>query len=163
MFVNNPNFDESNIDNLYHFGMSTLTHDFPKLFGDVKVSRIDFPGICELKVSRFQFVLCGGSAKRMELLATMLLKELNLSESPAAVNLCLSDRYVMYKAGPVLCVNVSDSGQGIVCFSDKRAFQHGMGMPSMSIMLHEMFKLLRHAGCKDVLFFRIGTSGGIGK
>jgi len=29
-------------------------------------------------------------------------------------------------------------------------------------MLHELFKLLRHARCKDVLIFRIGTSGGIG-
>lgn len=43
-------------------------------------------------------------------------------------------------------------------------FQHGMGVPSMSVMLHEVFKLLTYAQCgKDVKFFRLGTSGGIGK
>lgn len=42
-------------------------------------------------------------------------------------------------------------------------FQHGMGTPSLSILLHELFKLIHYAGCKDVTFFRLGTSGGIGK
>jgi len=126
MFVNNPHFDEGNVDVLYHFGMSTKSHNFVELFGDVK------------------FVCCGGSAGRMEKMANMLLKEFCPSSSAPAVNLCQADRFVMFKAGPVLCVN------------------HGMGMPSMSIMLHELFKLLRHAKCKDVLIFRVGTSGGIG-
>jgi len=125
MYINNPYFNDDNLDVLYHFGMSTKTDDFHQVFGDVK------------------FVCCGGSARRMELIANMLLKEFDPS-STAAVNLSRSDRYVMFKAGPVLCVN------------------HGMGMPSMSIMLHELFKLLRHARCKDVMLFRIGTSGGIG-
>ncbi|XP_038652824.1 uridine phosphorylase 1-like isoform X2 [Scyliorhinus canicula] len=40
--------------------------------------------------------------------------------------------------------------------------KHGMGIPSISIMLHEIIKLLCHAKCTDVLAFRIGTSGGIG-
>ena len=36
-------------------------------------------------------------------------------------------------------------------------------MPSMSILLHEIAKLLQHAGAsKDVIFVRIGTSGGVG-
>ena len=55
-----------------------------------------------------------------------------------------SDRYAMYKVGPILSVN------------------HGIGCPSMSILLHEMIKLVNYAGCKDVTFFRIGTCGGIG-
>ena len=42
-------------------------------------------------------------------------------------------------------------------------FQHGMGIPSMSIMLHELIKLLYHAKCKGVTVFRIGTCGGLGK
>ena len=40
--------------------------------------------------------------------------------------------------------------------------QHGMGIPSVSIMLHEIIKLVYHAGCKNVTFFRIGTCGGLG-
>lgn len=35
-------------------------------------------------------------------------------------------------------------------------------MPSMSILLNELFKLLHHAGAQDVEFFRLGTCGGIG-
>ncbi|KFO85167.1 Uridine phosphorylase 2, partial [Buceros rhinoceros silvestris] len=40
--------------------------------------------------------------------------------------------------------------------------QHGMGIPSISIMLHELIKLLHHAKCRDVTIIRIGTSGGLG-
>ena len=40
--------------------------------------------------------------------------------------------------------------------------QHGMGMPSISIMMHEVIKLVSHADCSNVTFFRIGTSGGLG-
>lgn len=46
--------------------------------------------------------------------------------------------------GPVLCLS------------------HGMGIPSVSILLHEVIKLMYHAGCKDPIFFRLGTCGGIG-
>lgn len=38
-----------------------------------------------------------------------------------------------------------------------------MGVPSISIMLHELIKLLHHARCRDVVLFRLGTSGGVGK
>ncbi|XP_053115778.1 uridine phosphorylase 2 isoform X4 [Hemicordylus capensis] len=37
-----------------------------------------------------------------------------------------------------------------------------MGIPSISIMLHELIKLLHHAKCCDVTIIRIGTSGGLG-
>ncbi|PIO55069.1 hypothetical protein TELCIR_23548 [Teladorsagia circumcincta] len=47
-------------------------------------------------------------------------------------NLSKSDRFVMYKTGPVLWIN------------------HGMGTPSLSIMLVEALKLLHHAKAKDV-------------
>ena len=49
----------------------------------------------------------------------------------------------MFKVGPVLSVS------------------HGMGVPSLSILLHEIFKMLWHAGVEDAMFFRIGTCGGI--
>lgn len=41
--------------------------------------------------------------------------------------------------------------------------QHGMGVPSISIMLHELIKLLHHAQCHSVVLFRLGTSGGVGE
>ena len=50
----------------------------------------------------------------------------------------------MFKVGPVLAIS------------------HGMGIPSITILLHEVIKLLAHAGVKDPVFFRIGTCGGIG-
>lgn len=37
-----------------------------------------------------------------------------------------------------------------------------MGVPSISILIHEMIKLMYHAKCKDPVFIRIGTCGGIG-
>lgn len=37
-----------------------------------------------------------------------------------------------------------------------------MGTPSVGILLHEMIKLMYHAKCKDPIFIRIGTCGGIG-
>lgn len=37
-----------------------------------------------------------------------------------------------------------------------------MGQPSISILLHELIKLMFHAGVKDPIFFRLGTCGGLG-
>lgn len=42
------------------------------------------------------------------------------------------------------------------------SISHGMGVPSLGILLHEMIKLMYHARCKDPIFIRIGTCGGIG-
>lgn len=36
---------------------------------------------------------------------------------------------------------------------------HNMGMPTTSILLHEVTKLLAHAGAADPLYIRMGTSG----
>ncbi|XP_055336836.1 uridine and thymidine phosphorylase-like isoform X2 [Paramacrobiotus metropolitanus] len=53
-------------------------------------------------------------------------------------------RYALFKAGPVLAVS------------------HGMGNPSLSIMLHEVLKLLQYARAKrPVTVIRLGTCGGI--
>lgn len=40
--------------------------------------------------------------------------------------------------------------------------QHGIGVPSVIVILHEILKLLHYAEAQDVKFFRIGTSGGLG-
>ena len=36
------------------------------------------------------------------------------------------------------------------------AISHGMGIPSVGILLHEVIKLMFHAGVKDPIFFRWG-------
>lgn len=126
--VHNPHLDSLKDDILYHFSLGTNTHNLPAMFGDVK------------------FVCVGGSPWRMksfiEYIAAELCMEDPKSEYP---NICAgTDRYAMYKVGPVLSVS------------------HGMGIPSIAIMLHELIKLLHHAHCTDVTIIRIGTSGGIG-
>ncbi|XP_049497176.1 uridine phosphorylase 1 isoform X2 [Panthera uncia] len=124
----NPNVATMQEDVLYHFHLSTSTHDLPAMFGDVK------------------FVCVGGSPTRMEAFTKYMAKELGLDHPGAEYpNICVgTDRYVMFKVGPVLSVS------------------HGIGIPSTSVMLHELIKLLYHARCSDVTVIRIGTSGGIG-
>ncbi|XP_019508511.1 PREDICTED: uridine phosphorylase 1 isoform X2 [Hipposideros armiger] len=124
----NPNIATLKEDVLYHFGLSTSTHDLPAMFGDVK------------------FVCVGGSPSRMKAFIKYVSSELGLGRpGEDHPNICAgTDRYAMFKAGPVLSVS------------------HGMGVPSIAIMLHELFKLLYHARCSGVTVIRIGTSGGIG-
>lgn len=94
-----------------------------------------------------KFVCVGGTAKRMQDFAYFVKEELGI-KLPTGVTLKdLSqdgNRYSMFKIGPVLSVT------------------HGMGSPSLSILLHELLKLVKYAQCKDVVFLRIGTSGGLG-
>ncbi|KAM8788555.1 uridine phosphorylase 2 isoform 1-T1 [Rhynchonycteris naso] len=125
--VKNPYLDSMDEDVLYHLDLGTKTHNLPAMFGDVK------------------FVCVGGSPNRMKAFAQFMQKELRLEESEDIKDICAgTDRYCMYKIGPVLSIS------------------HGMGIPSISIMLHELIKLLHHAQCCDVTIIRIGTSGGIG-
>ncbi|CAJ0968817.1 unnamed protein product [Ranitomeya imitator] len=126
--LSNPHLAKMKEDILYHFDLGTNTHDFPALFGDVK------------------FVCVGGSPWRMKAFAQYITGELKLGNPEEEIaNICAgTDRYAMYKVGPVLAIS------------------HGMGIPSISIMLHELIKLLYHSKCTDVTVIRIGTSGGIG-
>ncbi|XP_053121682.1 uridine phosphorylase 1-like isoform X1 [Hemicordylus capensis] len=128
IYVPNPHLEKMKEDVLYHFALGTGTHDFPALFGDVK------------------FVCVGGSPSRMKAFITYIAEKLGIGNSGCDFpNICAgSDRYAMYKAGPVL------------------AASHGMGIPSIAIMLHELIKLLYHSKCSNVTIIRIGTSGGIG-
>lgn len=124
----NPNIATMKEDILYHFSLSTSTHDLPAMFGDVK------------------FVCVGGSPSRMKAFIKYVATELGLDlPGGDCPNICVgTDRYAMFKVGPVLSVS------------------HGMGIPSIAIMLHELLKLLHHAHCSGVTAIRIGTSGGIG-
>ncbi|KAM4705535.1 uridine phosphorylase 1 isoform 1-T2 [Rhinophrynus dorsalis] len=126
--LSNPHLEKMKDDILYHFDLGTGTHDFQAMFGDVK------------------FVCVGGSPSRMKAFAQYINGELKLGDPKADIaNICAgTDRYAMYKVGPVLSIS------------------HGMGIPSISIMLHELIKLLYHSKCTNVTVIRIGTSGGIG-
>uniref|UniRef100_A0A3Q4AG01 Uridine phosphorylase n=1 Tax=Mola mola TaxID=94237 RepID=A0A3Q4AG01_MOLML len=126
--VRNPHLDALKDDVLYHFGLGTGTHNLPAMFGDVK------------------FVCVGGSPQRMKSFIEYIAAELKMEDPTSEYpNICEgTDRYDMYKVGPVLSVS------------------HGMGVPSIAIMLHELIKLLHYARCTDVTIIRIGTSGGIG-
>lgn len=110
-------------DILYHFGISKNEE-----------------GLCD-KYGGIKFVIVGGSAKRLHKYARMFSEETQLELSE---NLSKTDRYGMWKTGPVLWIN------------------HGMGVPSMSIMLIETIKLLLYAGASGFQFIRVGTSGGVG-
>uniref|UniRef100_A0A8C3TT21 Uridine phosphorylase n=1 Tax=Catharus ustulatus TaxID=91951 RepID=A0A8C3TT21_CATUS len=128
VLVKNPHLDLMEEDVLYHLDLGTKTHNLPAMFGDIK------------------FVCVGGSPNRMRAFAQFMQRELGLAGAGEDVaDICAgSDRYAMYRAGPVLSIS------------------HGMGIPSISIMLHELIKLLHHAKCRDVTIIRIGTSGGLG-
>lgn len=130
-FVRNPHLDSMEEDVLYHLALSNKSHDLKQMFGDVK------------------FVCFGGSPSRMKKFAFYMVDQLKFKLTPGQTLYNISsgsDRYVLYKVGPVISVS------------------HGMGIPSLSILIHEVLKLLQHADCdpKDVTFFRLGTSGGLG-
>jgi uridine phosphorylase len=94
-----------------------------------------------------KFVCVGGTAKRMEAFAYFVGEELGIKLQTGVTLQDITqnaNRYSMYKVGPVLSVT------------------HGMGSPSLSILLHELLKLIHYAKCTDVVFLRIGTSGGLG-
>lgn len=91
-----------------------------------------------------KFVVMGGSASRMELFSLHLQRSLNLKIQKPVDLAVKGGRYSLFKNGPVLCVN------------------HNIGASTLSVVLHEIFKLVHHAGCTDVHFIRLGTSGGIG-
>ncbi|KDO23519.1 uridine phosphorylase [Saprolegnia parasitica CBS 223.65] len=93
-----------------------------------------------------KFFVCGGSAERMKTFAHKIAETLEI-KTPFGYSIApigSTARYVIYKVGPVLIAN------------------HGMGMPSTSILLHEVTKLLDHAGATDTIYVRMGTSGGVG-
>ncbi|XP_041972344.1 uridine phosphorylase 1-like isoform X2 [Aricia agestis] len=90
-----------------------------------------------------KFVCMGGTKLRMRELARYLGEVLQTPTD--LVNITKhSHRYAMYKVGPVLCVN------------------HGIGIPSLTIVLEEVIKLLHYARARDPVIIRVGTSGGLG-
>lgn len=95
-----------------------------------------------------RFVCMGGSAERAKTFAQKIKNELGkqfgVQHFGHLEPIGKTERFSLYKVGPVISVS------------------HGMGMPSMTILLHEITKLLYYVGCFDPIYLRIGTSGGIG-
>lgn len=92
-----------------------------------------------------KFALVGGSGGRMRKVADALAEEFHLSEEEKKqIDISRTDRFLFYKVGPILSVS------------------HGMGVPSISILLHELIKLLKYANARDPIIIRLGTCGGIG-
>jgi uridine phosphorylase len=99
-------------------------------------------GLCKADAINFKtirYVCIGGTNDRMknfaELCGTKFGQEVN--------SIGIHKRYVLYQVGPCL-----------IC-------SHGMGGPSISILLNEIAKLLKYAEA-DALWIRMGTCGGIG-
>uniref|UniRef100_A0A915CTC9 Nucleoside phosphorylase domain-containing protein n=1 Tax=Ditylenchus dipsaci TaxID=166011 RepID=A0A915CTC9_9BILA len=111
-------------DKLYHFGLYKSDKDLKSKFGDVK------------------FVCIGGSPGRLCAYAELFAKNMNIDKS---CNLSHTDRFSMWKTGPVLWINATWNGRA-----------------SLSIMLVESIKLLHYAGATNFQFIRLGTSGGVG-
>ena len=92
-----------------------------------------------------KYVCMGGSPERAMTFGNKAAVELGIPKSEGAIQaIGKTERCHMFVVGPILSIS------------------HGMGMPSISIFLHEVTKLLDYSGCTDVKFIRIGTSGGVG-
>ena len=88
-----------------------------------------------------KFVCMGGCATRMKDFASKFSES---SHIPLSEKYNCGKRYVFYMVGPVLFVN------------------HGMGIPSINILLHEITVLLNDGGAHNYVYLRIGSCGGIG-
>ncbi|XP_017053998.1 uridine phosphorylase 1 [Drosophila ficusphila] len=103
----------------------------------------DFPKV----FGDVRFVCMGGTPGRMENFAYYVMQEIGLKINAATQLRDIAEagkRFSLFKVGPVLCAS------------------HGMGCPSISILLHELIKMMHHAKCQDPVFIRLGTCGGIG-
>lgn len=98
-----------------------------------------------IRAGDVRFVFFGGSNDRMAKVAKTLADTFwPLKDGEKIEPIGSTTRYHMFKVGQAISVS------------------HQMGMPSFSILLHEVTKLLKHAGAKDVTYIRVGTSGGVG-
>ncbi|KAI6215353.1 hypothetical protein M3Y94_00375800 [Aphelenchoides besseyi] len=120
---------------LYNPHLAELVDDTLYHFGLSK-SNTNFKDFGDVK-----FVCTGGSRSRLNMYAQAFGKRFGLE---VIGDISRSDRFCLYKTGAVLWVN------------------HGMGVPSLSIMLNELYKLLHYAGITEVMIIRLGTCGGVG-
>ena len=89
-----------------------------------------------------RYVAMGGSNDRMEQFAYKVAEKLGLPKDEVK-QIGTNTRYVVFVVGPVMVAS------------------HGMGNPSISVVLTEICKLLNYAKA-DAVWIRMGTCGGIG-
>ena len=89
--------------------------------------------------SDVQYVVMGGANDRMTKFAEVVSDKFNWENKKIGAH----HRFVIWLVGPVLVAS------------------HGMGGPSFSILLNEFARLLKYADA-NAMWFRIGTSGGMG-
>ena len=92
-----------------------------------------------LAFSDIKYVCIGGTNDRMTQFANSCAQQFGEKVQSVGIH----KRYVIYKAGPILISS------------------HGMGGPSISILLNEVAKLLKYASA-DAIWIRMGTCGGMG-
>lgn len=134
----NPHLADLDTDMLYHLGFNSKDN-LKEMFGDVRY--VVMHG-ANHRAGDFAHTLNDTMAKDFAHAAGESMGA-DMSEDELKP-LGSTDRFFLYKVGDVISVS------------------HGMGQPSHSILLHEVTKLLAHAGVKNVEYFRLGTSGGIG-
>lgn len=109
----------------------------------------------------------GGTTNRMKSFAEYIMKEIG-HELPTGCQLvdiaASANRYVMYKVlFDWICHLFSGQSLNLLIqVGPVLSVSHGLGMSSISVLLHEMIKLVSYAKCKDPIFIRFGTCGGVG-
>jgi len=105
-------------------------------------------GDLEKRFGDVRLVVVGGCHKRMSDFAKVLVERMRSCDVEVNDD-CLVDmseergRYCLFKVNHVLVAN------------------HGMGAGSVSILIHELLKLLKYAKAGNVSFVRMGTCGGL--
>lgn len=136
----NPYLTELDTDTLYHLGF-TSKEDLKKLFGDVRY--VVMHGANHRAKDFAEMVRENAATNKDFSLQMGVALGADVDESTLKP-LGSTDRFFLFKIGDIISIS------------------HGMGQPSHSILLHEITKLLSHSGVKNVEYFRLGTSGGIG-
>ncbi|CAD6994306.1 uridine phosphorylase 1 isoform X1 [Ceratitis capitata] len=129
----NPNLEQMTSDFLYHLAVNIPDTKNPT---DIKN-----------QFGHIKVVCLGGKDARMRELAKYIHENVYNGKSGSKYEKDIFEdghRYAGFIVGSVLCVS------------------HGVGSSTMSVVLHELIKLVRYAKCVDPLFIRIGTSGGLG-
>jgi uridine phosphorylase len=127
--------------------LASFNNDHFHHFG-FELKDMDFPAI----FGDTKFICMGGSRYRARDFIEKSADALGYKPAPGLdfAPIGTDERYTLYKAGPVVSVS------------------HGIGMPSMSILLNEVSKMMYYAGERsakvldDLTMIRMGTCGGLG-
>lgn len=178
-FLRNLNPELPDLDYLYHLGLTSKTDGIDEVFGDTV--HVSMPGSGH-RAFRFAKELVAANGGRFRSLGKEPNRDVDVMEK-------INEEYEAIRAGKKELLEVSADIQDAIAESlglprvvgkDERywtfvaetpaggvvSVNHHMGMPTHSILLHEVTKLLHYAGAdRDGRVFeysRQGTSGGLG-